>query len=138
MRWILPVGCILFLLVIFCGCIQSPPAGPATPVQTPGDVVLVPDTTVTQHPPMAVNVSAEKTADSVVIRVDGGNNAGSLTSLEVRINNYDGTSVQRSIPAPEVGRPYSIQYFRTANAATVNVVGTFSDGFQQTLLITSV
>jgi hypothetical protein len=86
---------------------------------------------------MAVNVTAEKTPDSVVIRVSGGKDAGALTSLSVHINNYDGTSVQRSIPAPAIGKPYSIQYFRNANARTANIVGTFSDGYQQTLLITS-
>jgi len=87
---------------------------------------------------MAVNVSAEKMADRVVISVDGGNDAGALTSLAVRINNYDGTSVQRTLQSPEIGKQYSIQYFRTANAANVNIIGTFSDGYQQTLLMTSV
>jgi hypothetical protein len=86
---------------------------------------------------MVVNVTAEKTLDSVVIRVDGGRDAGALTSLSVHINNYDGTSVQRTIPAPGIGRVYSIQYFQNANAKTANIIGTFSDGFQQTLLITT-
>jgi len=138
MRWILPVGCLLFLMVIFSGCIQSPPSAPATPVPTPGEVILLPDTTATQHPRMAVNVSAEKMTDSVVISVDGGNDAGALTSLAVRINNYDGTSVQRTLQSPGIGKQYRIQYFRTANAANVNIIGTFSDGYQQTLLMTTV
>jgi hypothetical protein len=138
MRWILPVGCLLFLIVIFCGCIQSPPSAPATPAPTAGAVVLLPDTTATQHPRMAVNVSAEKMTDSVVISVDGGNDAGALTSLAIRINNYDGTSVQRTLQSPGIGKPYRIQYYRTANAANINIIGTFSDGYQQTLLMTSV
>jgi len=87
---------------------------------------------------MMVNISAEKMTDSVVISVDGGPDAGALASLVVRINNYDGTSVQRTLPSPEIGRQYRIQYFRTANAANVNIIGTFSDGYQQTLLMTSV
>jgi hypothetical protein len=98
---------------------------------------MLPDTTTTPHPVMAVNVTAEKTPDSVVIRVGGGADAAGLTSLAVHITNNDGTTVQRSIPSPEVGRPYSIQYYRNANAATANIIGTFSDGYQQTLLITS-
>ena len=69
--------------------------------------------------------------------LDGGKDAGALTSLSIHINNYDGTSVQRTIPAPGIGRSYSIQYFQNANAKTANIIGTFSDGFQQTLLITS-
>jgi hypothetical protein len=125
-------------MVILCGCIQSPSAAPATPVPTADVVVILPDTPAIPHPRMAVNLTAEKTIDSVIIQVDGGNDARALTALAVRINNYDGTSVQRSIPSPEVGRTYSIQYFRNANAATVNIVGTFSDGYQQTLLMTSV
>jgi hypothetical protein len=125
-------------MVMLCGCIQSPPAVPATPVQTAGVVVILPDTTATQHPRMMVNISAEKMTDSVVISVDGGPDAGALASLVVRINNYDGTSVQRTLPSPEIGRQYRIQYFRTANAANVNIIGTFSDGYQQTLLMTSV
>jgi hypothetical protein len=36
-----------------------------------------------------------------------------------------------------VGNPYKIQYFRIANVANVNIIGTFSDGYQQTLLMTS-
>jgi hypothetical protein len=106
-------------------------------VPAEGAEVMLSDTTATLHPPMVVNITAEKTIDRVVIRVNGGRDAGSLTALSIHINNYDGTSVQRTIPAPETGRSYSIQYFRNANARTANVVGTFSDGFQQTLLITS-
>jgi hypothetical protein len=137
MRWILPVGCLLFLMVILCGCLQSSSALAATPVPTAGAVVMLPDTTATPHSRVVVNVTAEKTLDSVVIRIDGGNDAGALTSLAVRINNYDGTSVMRTIQSPEIGRTYSIQYFRNANAANVNIIGTFSDGYQQTLLMTS-
>ena len=138
MRLILPVGCLLCLTVIFCGCIQSPSTVLATPEPTAVDaVIMLPATTATLHLPMAVNVTAEKTPDSVVIRVEGGRDAGALTSLSVHINNDDGTSVQRTIPAPEIGRVYSIQYFRNANGRTANIIGTFSDGYQQTLLITS-
>jgi hypothetical protein len=127
----------LLLTITLCGCIQSPAAAPDIPVQAAGADTLLPATTATPHLPMAVNVSAEKTIDSVVIRVDGGRDAGALTSLSIHINNYDGTSVQRTIPAPGIGMPYSIQYYRNANARTANIVGTFSDGYQQTLLITS-
>jgi hypothetical protein len=138
MRWILPVVCLLFLMVILCGCIQSPSVVPPTPEPAAEIVATLPDTTATPHPAMAVTMSAEQTLDSVIIRVDGGNDAKSLTSLNVRITNRDGTTIQRTIPTPVVGNPYTIQYYRIANAATVNIVGTFADGFQQTLLMTSV
>jgi hypothetical protein len=86
---------------------------------------------------MAVNITATETATEVVIRVDGGNDAAALTSLNIRITNQDGTTIQRTIQSPVVGNPYKIQYFRIANAANVNIIGTFSDGYQQTLLMTS-
>jgi len=136
MRWILPLGCVLVVAGILCGCLQSSAEPPAVLSVSPTDV-MVPDTTATPHPPAAVNVTATETQDSVVIRIDGGTDAAALASLSIRIMNYDGTSIQRTIPAPETGRDYSIQYFHTANARTINVVGTFADGYQQTLLITS-
>ena len=95
-------------------------------------------TTVPPHPAMEVNVTARETANTVVIRVEGGKDAVSLSSLNVRITNLDGSVIQRTIPNPVTGESYRIEYYRTANAATVNIIGTFSDGFQQTLLLTSV
>jgi ABC-type Fe3+-hydroxamate transport system substrate-binding protein len=138
MRLILPAGCFLVLFVLMSGCIQSPSAAPVTPQQTGTVTVLdVPDTTVTEPARRVVTVTAEKMIDRVDIKVQGGKDTGALTSLSVRIKNYDGTSVLRNIPSPETGRTYSIQYYRNANAASINIVGTFSDGFQQTLLMNS-
>lgn len=138
MRLILPAGCLLVLIALMCGCIQSSPAVPVTPRET-GTVMIVDITEPTVFVPdrRIVNVTAEKMTDSVVIRVEGGKDAGALAALSVRIANYDGTSVQRTIPSPAAGRTYTIQYYRTANAANINIVGTFSDGYQQTLLLTS-
>jgi ABC-type Fe3+-hydroxamate transport system substrate-binding protein len=135
---ILPAGCLLVLFLLMSGCIQSPPAASVTPQQTGTVSVLdIPDTTVTEPSRRVVTVAAEKMIDRVDIQVLGGKDAGALTSLSVRIKNYDGTSVQRNIPSPEIGRTYSIQYYRNANAASINIVGIFSDGYQQTLLMNS-
>lgn len=138
MRLILPAGCFLVVFLLLSGCIQSPSTTPATHQQT-GTVTVVdlPEMTVNEPSRRVVTVTAEKMTDRVDIQVLGGKDAGSLTSLSVRIRNYDGTSVQRIIPSPEAGRTYSIQYFRNANAANINIVGTFSDGYQQTLLMNS-
>ncbi len=136
MRWILPAGCFLVLTVIMCGCIQSPSTAQGTPAPT-GAVVILPDTTATQHPRMAVDITATETAKEVEIKVNGGKDAAALTSIKVHITNYDDTTVDRTIQSPEIGKPYSIQYYRNANADRVNIVGTFSDGYQQTLLMTS-
>ena len=97
---------------------------------------MLPDTTVTGHLLMAVNVTAEKTQGSVIIRIDGGSDAASLTSLDVRITNYGGVIVQRTIPSLEIGKPYEFPYRGYSNAAKIDIVGTFSDGYQQTLLMT--
>jgi len=137
MRWILPVGCLLVLTVIICGCIQSPSAAQGSPAPTGGAVVILPDTTATQHPRMTVDIAATETTSEVVIQVHGGKDAAALTSLNIRITNHDGTTVQRTILSPGIGKPYSIQYYRIANADRVNIVGTFSDGYQQTLLMTN-
>jgi len=124
--------------MLMSGCIQSPSAAPVIPQQTGTVSVLsIPHTTVTEPSRKVVTVTAEKMTDRVDILVRGGKDAGALTSLSVRIRNYDGTTVQRNIPSPETGRTYSIQYFRNANAANINIVGTFSDGYQQTLLMSS-
>jgi hypothetical protein len=136
MRLILPVGCFLVLMVIICGCSQSPPVAPVTPTPAAVSVDILPDTTLTEHPRMAVNVTAEKTQSSVIIRIDGGSDAASLISLDVGITNYDGTIVQRTIPSLEIGKPYEFPYRGYSNAAKINIVGTFSDGYQQTLLMT--
>jgi len=135
MRLILPAGCFLVLMVIICGCTQSPIAVPVTPTPVAVSVVMFTDTTVTGHPGMAINITAEKTQSSVIIRLDGGSDAASLTSLNVRITNYDGVIVQRTIPSLELGKPYEIPYRGYSNAAKINIVGTFSGGYQQTLLM---
>jgi hypothetical protein len=129
----------MVLFVLLSGCLQSPPVSPVTPQQT-GTVVIVgdiPEPAVSVASRRIVNLTAEKTTDSVVVRVDGGKDVGGLSSLSVRISNYDGTSVQRTLPSPSAGKTYTIQYYRMANADTINIIGTFSDGYQQTLLITS-
>lgn len=139
MRWILPPGCfcVLVLTVMICGCIQSPAGPPATPAGAIGVVTISP-APVTPHPAMEVNVTVSETANSVIVRVEGGKDAAVLSSLNVRIDNFDGTVIQRTIPKPVTGESYGIEYYHTANAATVNIIGTFSDGFQQTLLLTSI
>jgi hypothetical protein len=136
MRLILPAGCFLVLMVIICGCSQSPTVAPVTPTLAAVSVDILPDTTLTEHPRMAVNVTAEKTQSSVIIQIDGGSDAASLISLNVGITNYDGTIVQRTIPSLEIGKPYEFPYRGYSNAAKINIVGTFSDGYQQTLLMT--
>lgn len=138
MRWILFGSSLLVLAMIVCGCIQYPPGSPATPAPTGISVVTIGEVQTTPHPAMDVTVTARKTADSVVIRIGDCKDTASLTSLNVRVTNYDGTTIQRTLANPVAGEEYTIRYLHTANAATVNIIGTFSDGFQQTLLLSPV
>jgi hypothetical protein len=139
MRSILPAGFILVLTLFLCGCIQSPSAPTVTPAETSGVSVLIPpdDTTTTPHPRMAVIITAEETPSSVIVRIEGGDDAAALTSLNIRITNLDGSTIQRTILSPVIAKPYVFMYRGYASAAKVNIVGTFSDGYQQTLLMTS-
>lgn len=137
MRGILPEGCILVLIVLVCGCIQSPSAPPVTPAETSGvSVFILPDTTATLNPLREINVTATETLSDVIIQYNGGKDAAALTALNIRITNQDGTTIQRTIQAPAIGKPYAISYFRNANADVVNIVGVFNDGSQQTVLMT--
>ena len=138
MRSILPAGFILVLTLLVCGCIQSPSAPTVIPAETSGVSVLIPpDTTTTLHTRMEVTITAEETPSSVIVRIDGGDDAAALTSLNIRITNLDGSEIQRTIPFPVIAKPYVFTYRGYATAAKVNIVGTFSDGYQQTLLMTS-
>ena len=136
MQWIVPVGVVIFFLLLTCGCIQAPPA-PVTPVPQvavppPGNMAPAP------VPLRDVNISATKEDPDVVVLVSGGKDALGLASMDIRITNYDGTIDTRTIAPVIVGKPYIFTYRGNANAARVNIIGTFSDGYQQTLLMTPV
>ncbi len=137
MRGIVFLSGLVVLAVLFSGCSQCPPCPAPVPVPPPGTTPVT-GTMTGPHPVMHVRVTATETQDSVIIRVVGGRDAALLSALNVRIDNFDDSVIERTIPSPAVGEPYRIGYYHMANAETVNVVGAFSDGFQQTLLLTSV
>jgi hypothetical protein len=137
MQWIVPVGCILFLFLLSCGCVQSP-AATVTPGPADAAVNHPADTTSTPQPLRDVNVTAMKTESEVVVIVNGGKDAAALASMDIRITNYDGTVITRAISPVAIGKPYVFAYRVNANAARINIVGTFSDGNKQTILMTPV
>lgn len=137
MQWIMPVGCILFLFLLSCGCIQSP-AATVTPVPAGATGNIPADTTATAEPLRDVNVTALKTESEVIVTVNGGRDAAALASMGIRITNYDGSVITRMVSPVVIGKPYVFTYRVTANAARINIVGTFSDGRQQTILMTPV
>lgn len=135
MRWIMPVGALLFFFLLTCGCIQSP-AVQATPAP---QLVGNPSAAMAPAPvPRDVNITAVKQDPDVIVVVNGGKDAGSLASMDIRITNYDGTIDTRTIMPVIIGRQYVFSYRGNANAARINIIGTFSDGFKQTILMTPV
>ena len=119
MRLILPAGCLLVLIVLVCGCTQSPSGAPVTAAATSSvpDPVL-PGTAVTPHPRMAVNVTAEQTASEVIVQVTGGADAASLTFLNIRITNHDGSLNLQTISSPETGKPVPVPVPRVCQCST--------------------
>ena len=143
MRLLIPVF-LLGLAVASCGCMQAgqqpvtvPPMTPAPPATSPM-ITAMPATTSTTRVPMAINVTASKSGSEIDIQYNGGTGAADLTNLQVHIYNHNGDSVSRTITGPMVGTVYRFLYIGTLNADRVNVVGTFQDGSQQTVLLTDV
>jgi hypothetical protein len=140
MRWILFMGIVLALLVFSGGCIRQAgqPSAPVTPAGTGGSsVIIIPDTTVTVTPPQPrdINITAIETKTEVIIQYNGGNGASELTALNIRITNQDGQNIQRTIQSPVIGNAYVFTYHGNANAVVVNIVGTWKDGSQETVLM---
>lgn len=138
MRFITILIVSLSLSVLFAGCTQSTPAqvvtSPPVPVVTPS--MTVPVTTVPVH--KEVNVTAWQTDRNVTVQYNGGRDAALLTSLIIQIDNKNGQKIKRTILSPSIGTPIVFTYLGTVNADTVNVIGKFSDGTKQTVLLTYV
>jgi hypothetical protein len=125
------------LLVASSGCLQPAPVN-TPPAETAVYITTVPITPVTPHPEKYVNFTASQSQTLVNITYNGGPDAADLQSVAILITNHDGTQVERTIMNPTIGATYSFTYRGTANAARVNIIGTFQDGYQQTVLIETV
>ena len=128
----------LALLVLSAGCTtQTAPAAPTpapavvTVVETPVEVLTVP-----AH--KEINVTAWQTDRNVTVQYNGGRAAAFLTTLYIQIDNKNGQKIRRTILTHVIGNPIVFTYLGTVNADTVNVIGTFSDGSKQTVLLTYV
>jgi len=82
-----------------------------------------------------INVSAWKTEHEVIIQYNGGKDAADLTSLKVQIDNQNGQIIKQAFASPQIGTFYRFPYSGTIDASSVNVIGIFADGTQQTLLL---
>lgn len=131
MRYSPLLAILLLLFVSSCGCLQpsSPAAQPATPLTT-----VVPGAP-TDPGPKQISMSVWTTDSSVVVRYDGGRDAAALSMFRVQIDNRDGKIIKTPIYSPEIGKEYPFRYVGIANPNTINIIGVFNDGTEQTVLI---
>ncbi len=131
---------IVILAVLLTGCTQ--PAAPQAPpvfVQTPA-ITTLPTTAISPVPTfqMQINVTAEQTNSDVIVQYNGGQDAAYLTALRIRIDNYNGQTVDQTMNYPKIGDVFTFPYMGTPDADRVNVIGIFTGGSEQTVLFTYV
>lgn len=132
MRRIFWCGMFLIITVLVCGCSQ--PVSPQVPV-TPVVTTAVPVITGAVPVEKQIDISAVQNASQVVVQYNGGRDAADLVTLRIRINNRFEDSFQRTINNPVAGAQYVFTYQAPANAQSVNIVGVFRDGTEQTVLM---
>jgi hypothetical protein len=93
---------------------------------------LKPAGTAEQKP---TDVTAWKTDTSVIVQYNGGSNAANLVALKVQIDNQNGQVVKRDFLSPAIGQQYEFPYQGMVDVRTVNVIATYRDGTQQTVLM---
>jgi hypothetical protein len=130
---------ILLFAVISSGCTQTTtsPVMVTTPTPAPAITTLVtlpPATPVIPVAQMNINVTAWQTKSDVIVQYNGGSNAADLTGFKIQIDNHNGQNVKQTINAPAIGSIYTFPYIGTPDADTVNVVGVFKGGSEQTVL----
>ncbi|WAC04725.1 MAG: hypothetical protein OS112_09735 [Methanoregula sp.] len=133
MRWLtFFIVLLTTVLLLSCGCTQSPPA-PPTPA--PAADSTAPAATAVEAGPKQINFTVWKAEHDVVMRYDGGRDAAELSMLKVQIDNRDGKIVKTPIYSPEIGKEYLFPYVGIVNPNTINIIGVFKDGTEQTVLL---
>jgi len=132
------LGLILLITIIISGCTQTTtPPVVTTTLPTPVLTTLVtlpPVTPVIPVAQMQINVTAWQSKSDVIVQYNGGSNAADLTGFKIQIDNHNGQNVKQTINAPAIGSIYTFPYIGTPDADTVNVVGVFNGGSEQTVL----
>jgi hypothetical protein len=139
-RILLACVILLTLLITATGCLQAPALNPTPapvpPAQPAVSETLPPAVAFTTGIQKYLNFDVSRSDSSVDVTYNGGPDASSLSAITIRITNRDGTqSDPRTIQNPAIGSPYIFTYRGLANPSTVNIIGTFSDGTQQTVLM---
>jgi hypothetical protein len=123
---------LLLTALLACGCMEAPsPAPAATPAPLPASIPPSP----TAAGPKEINLTAWQGEHDVVLRYNGGRDAASLTVLKVQIDNRDGRNVKTNLYSPEIGKEYRFPYIGVVNPNTINVIGVFDDGTEQTVMM---
>jgi len=146
MRWIF-LSVLIVPALLIAGCAQSN-SSPVTPAVTQSvDVITVPTTLATPvlttmpvvaDGQMQVNVTAWQRNHDVLVQYNGGPSAAELTELDITINNYNGQKVSRVMESPQPGDVYTFTYMGTPDPDNIDVIGVFTGGVQQTVLLTNV
>ncbi|HNX17803.1 MAG TPA: hypothetical protein PKM50_05700 [Methanoregula sp.] len=146
MRGIFLLALIIPALLI-AGCTQSN-SSPVTPAITQSvDVITVPTTpsayVLTTVPVIAdgqmqINVTTWQRNHDVLVQYNGGADAAELTALDITINNYNGQKVSRVMESPQPGDVYTFTYMGTPDPDNIDVIGVFTGGVEQTVLLTNV
>ncbi|MEN6395298.1 MAG: hypothetical protein ABFC78_02310 [Methanoregula sp.] len=146
MRWIF-LSVLIVPALLIAGCAQSN-SSPVTPTVTQSvDVITVPTTLATPVPTtlpvvadgqMQVSVTAWQRNHDVLVQYNGGPSAAELTALDITINNYNGQKVSRVMESPQPGDVYTFTYMGTPDPDNIDVIGEFTGGVQQTVLLTNV
>ena len=137
MRWIL-VSMLLVPALLVAGCTQSFTS--AKPAITQSVEVITPATPLPTTPgvvagQMQINMTAEQSGNDVIVQYNGGPDAASLVSLNITIYNDNGQVVTRTMDNPQPGDVYTFPYIGIPDPNNVDVVGTFTGGVQQTVLL---
>lgn len=125
---------IVLLLVVASGCTQPAPQTPpaTTPVPPPATPVPVMTTTIAEK---SLTFDVSKTPKTVNITYTGGPDAGGLVALKVRIDNQDLDDFERTVLTPSPGEEILFTYQGLATPVTANIIGTWENGYQQTVLL---
>ena len=125
---------VILLFVFSSGCTQPAPA--VTPETTTSPLPATPLTAVTTAvTEKSLTFDVSKTEKTVNITYTGGPDAAGLVALKVRIDNQDLDDFERTVLTPVPGESILFTYQGLASPITANIVGTWDNGYQQTVLL---
>ena len=138
MRYAL-AACIALCIVLTCsGCAQQ--HAPPVSVPTPSLTIITPEVASLAQTPVQrqIDLVAGQSGSDIVVKYRGGADAPDLVALVITIQSSTLQTKTEEEDKPNVGQQYIFPQMGTPEQDSVNVVGIFKDGSQQTLLQTAV